>query len=53
MKEGDYLHKIRGYFLNGEMIGINFISKFGKEFKVETENAKSEGEMFSFEPRPN
>ena len=53
MKEGDYLHKIKGHFLEGELVGIQLISKFGKQFSVESLTAKSEGQSFSFEPRPN
>ncbi len=30
LKDNDYLHKIKGSFLEGELIGIHFISKFGK-----------------------
>jgi hypothetical protein len=30
MKESDYLHKIKGYFIDGELVGIQLISKFGK-----------------------
>ena len=43
MKEGDYLHKIKGHFFEGEMVGIQFISKFGREFTVQSDLAKSEG----------
>lgn len=53
LKDNDYLHKIKGSFLSGELVGIHFISKFGKELKLESDLAQSEGESFIFEPRPN
>ena len=40
MKEGDYLHKIKGRFFEGEIIALHFISKFGKEIKFEGELAE-------------
>ena len=33
MKEGDYLHKTRGKFLDGEIISLELVSKYGKTMK--------------------
>ena len=30
------------------MVGVQFISKFGREFAVQSEIAKAEGEQFAF-----
>lgn len=53
LKEGDYLHKIKGTFFEGQLLSLHLISKYGKQMKFEGELAQSEGQLWSFEPRPN
>ena len=53
LKEKDYIYKIKTFFKRGQLLGVHLISKFGKEMKIESELARTEGELFVFEPRPN
>ena len=35
MRDGDYLHKVKGSFYKNELAGIRFISKLGKQIAIE------------------
>ena len=52
MTEGDYLAKLKGQFIDNELIGITFQSRFNKKktFRIDS---PEEGHEFKFQPRPD